>query len=224
MKNTLILKNRTVGLLNKMSVVGEDCIDSTGCETSDTDYNFDILRQHYAGTDFESEANSLCDVVASFNVKNKGVGGLIPIIHGIHEMVRGKELPGLEPYEDFIAKIMEMLEESVISKASPDPLIPELEDTKELPNVKSAQAKLIELEQYLEGVNLNERQKWKDYLAQARQKAAVGDDDFNPTPEFAPDDMEYMRESGRQKTNRDSAKNSILQGLVGGTKDGQSQF
>lgn len=215
MKNTLILKNRMTNLLNKMDGgVGEEYVDAGGDETSETDYNFDILRQHYAGTDFESEANSLCDVVSSFSVKNKGVGGLIPIIHGIHDMVSGKELPGLEPYEDFISKIMEMLEESVINKADVA-LPPELETARELPNVKSAQAKMIELEQYLQGVGLSERQKWKDYLAEARQKAAVGDDDFNPTPEFAPDDMEYMRESSRQKTTRDSAKNSILQGLVG---------
>jgi hypothetical protein len=219
MKNVKLLKGRSEGLLNRVNGVGEESIDSTGEQTSKTDYNFDILRQHYAGTDFEPEANSLCDVLTTFGMKNKGLDSMVPLVVKIKEHIispEGTPTEGFEPYADFIAKLMEMLEESVMTKASPDVMLPVLNEEKELPNVKGAQAKLIELEQYLEGMNLNARQKWKDYLSEARQKAAVGDDQFNPNPELAQDDMEYMRESSRQKQMRDSAKNSILQGLVGG--------
>lgn len=218
MKNVKLLKGKTDSLLNRVS--GEDFVDASGQESSVTDHNFDILRQHYAGTDFETEANSLCDVLSSFGLKNKhDFSGMKPIIIKIKTCINGEDgnpVPGFEPYNHFVDAVISMLEDAEMHKASPDVMMPSMNEHKEeLPNVKSAQAKLIELEQYLNGMNLQTRQKWKDYISEARQKAAVGDDTFNANPELAQDDMEFLRESNRQKQQRESSKNSILQSLVG---------
>lgn len=218
MKNVKLLKSKTHGLLNRVS--GEDFVDASGQENSVTDYNFDILRQHYAGTDFETEANSLCDVISSFGVKNKNNFDVMkPVIVKIKTCINGEDgnpIPGFEPYNHFVDALISMFEDIELNKASPDVMMPSMNEQKEeLPNVKSAQAKLLELEQYLNGMNLQTRQKWMDYMSEARQKAAVGDDTFNANPELAQDDMEFLRESNRQKQQRESAKNSILQSLVG---------
>jgi hypothetical protein len=136
-----------------------------------------------------------------------------------------KIFPGFEPYQDFASRLMDILESVELGKsnitAGMDPLPMQTEqqqtdtDIKELPNIKSAQAKLLELEQYLRGMNLDQRQKWRDYLAGARKSAAVGDDSFNAMPELDYEDMTYLKESERQKMNRDSQKQAMLQQLVG---------
>lgn len=219
MKNPKIIKKMTEDMLDDMNTIGEVSIDTTGCQTSCVDQNFDILKQFYAGTDFESEANSLCDVISSFALKNQGVQAIADIARKIQGLLKdesGDFITGFEPYDDFIVRFISMIDNGIVSKAaSPDVFEPVLEDNKELPNVKRAHAKLIELEQYLEGLSVNKRQKWQDYLNDARQMAAVGSDNFNATPELEQDDMEYINESNRQKQQRSQAKDAILEGFMG---------
>jgi hypothetical protein len=62
---------------------------------------------------------------------------------------------------------------------------------------------------------LDKRQKWQDYLGEARKLAAVGDDSFDALPKQDPEDMAYLKESERQKMTRESQKNSRLMNLVG---------
>ena len=219
----MVLRKRAGELLDH--VTGEENIDATGQEQEHTDYNFDILRQHYAGTDFENEANSLCDVLSTFSLKNKGSNTLIPVVTSIRGILKGPDgniFPGFEPYEDFISKLMDMAESIAKSNVSPgmDPIHTPI-DEQALPNVKDSQAKLLELEQYIASMNLEQRQKWKDYLAEARKRAAVGDDSFNAMPELDYEDMAYLKESERQKTNRDAAKQAMLQQMVGVQNAGQ---
>jgi hypothetical protein len=78
------------------------------------------------------------------------------------------------------------------------------------PNVNNAQAKLLELEQYLQSMGLN-TEKWQAYLAEARRSAAVGDDTFNATPELDRDDMEYLREKQRKERQK-----NVMQSMMGG--------
>lgn len=220
MRSPINIKNRTEIILNEMNgVKDEDFIDSSAQETSFTDYNFDILRQHYAGTDFEAEANSLCDIINEFNNKNGGIHALSPLIVKIKELLLGEDgniTGGFEPYDDFIQNFVAFTGNGMVAKSasSTDQPIPELDDVKELPNMRAAQAKLIELEQYLDSMNLSARGTWQEYLDAARQKAALGDDTFDATPELTNEDMEYLREQERQKQER-TAKTAMLQGMLG---------
>jgi hypothetical protein len=227
MKNPKVLKKRAEEILNHVSS-GEEKMDVTGEESGFTDYDFDILRQHYAGTDFETEANSMCDMLNSYHVRGgdiKSAGPVFIRLAGAIMSDDNKIFPGFEPYQDFASRLMDILENVELGKsnitAGMDSLPMQTDqqqtdtDIKELPNIKSAQAKLLELEQYLRGMNLDQRQKWKDYLAGARKSAAVGDDSFNAMPELDYEDMTYLKESERQKMNRDSQKQAMLQQLVG---------
>jgi hypothetical protein len=220
MRSPINIKNRTENILNEISgIKDEDFIDSGGNETSFTDYNFDILRQHYAGTDFEAEANSLCDIFSEFHTKNGEIQSLVPLIMKIKELLIGEDnniISGFEPYDDFIQSFISFIGNGLVSKSasSTDQPIPPLSDVKDLPNMRSAQAKLIELEQYLDSMNLSKRKTWQEYLDAARQKAAVGDDNFDATPELSERDIEYLREQERQKQKR-TAKTATLEGLIG---------
>jgi hypothetical protein len=72
-----------------------------------------------------------------------------PIIIKIKTCINGEDgnpVPGFEPYNHFIDAVISMLEDAEMHKASPDVMMPSMNEHKEeLPNVKSAQAKLIEL-------------------------------------------------------------------------------
>jgi len=229
MKNIKVLKKHAQEILDHVSPVSDDAaIDATGQESGFIDYNFDILRQYYAGTDFENEANTICDLLTTFTMKNKGSSNLPVVINSIRMGLKredGQLYPEFEPYEDFISRLMSVMEAVAVNKSNitagmdPVPIQTEQqqtnEDMKELPNINEAQAKLMELEQYVRGMNLDQRQKWKDYLAEARKLAAVGDDSFNAMPELDPEDMAYLKESERQKMTRGSQKQAMLQQLVG---------
>jgi hypothetical protein len=228
MKNVKVLRKHAQEILDHVSTNGQ-AQDATGEESGFTDYNFNILRQHYAGTDFETEANSLCDVLDSLHSKTGDIRKVGPVFMKIRMALKGDDgnlFPGFEPYEDFASKLMDMLEETAVVNKSTitpgmDPLPLKTQqhnpsaESHELPNIKSAEAKMLELEQYLQGIGLDKRQKWQDYLAQARQLAAVGDDSFDAKPQLGPEDMVYLREAERQKMTRDSQKNAMLQQLVG---------
>lgn len=230
MKSPSVLKNHAREILDNFSSDGNDEneIDATGQESGFTDYNFDILRQHYAGTDFETEANSLCDIMSSIHAKTGDIGQAGPVFIKIRGALKGDDgniHPGFEPFDDFAGMVEEMLNQvmrkSNISPGMDAPPLqteqppPELQDMEDLPNIEASQAKLMELEQYVKGMNLDQRQKWKDYLAEARKLAAVGDDSFNAMPELDYEDMAYLKESERQKMNRNSVKNAMLQRLIG---------
>lgn len=229
MKNPRVLKKRAVDLLDHMNpeISSEESVDATGDTTSNVDYNFDMLRQHYAGTDFESEANSLCDVMGSIASKSGDIRSAVPVFIKLRMALKGDDgiiSSGFEPFDDFASKVEEMLSMTMgkaedFADGGPsqipqmDVLTQDHEELKDLPNVKDAQAKLIELEQYIKGMNLDKRQKWKDYVTEARQLAAVGNADFNATPELDSEDMMYLQESERQKAKRGTPQ-AILEGLV----------
>jgi hypothetical protein len=229
MKDVKVLRKHAQEILNHVSFEdGAKSIDATGEESGFTDYNFDILRQHYAGTDFETEANSLCDIISSIHSKTGDFKKSGPVFMKIRMALKGDDgnlFPGFEPYEDFASQLMDMMESEAVNKSNISPGMDPLplkteqplpkEEISDLPNVKSAQAKLLELEQYLKGSSLDKRQKWQNYLAEARKLAAVGDDTFNAMPQLDNEDMVYLKESERQKMSRESQKQSLLQGLVG---------
>ena len=66
------------------------------------------------------------------------------------------------------------------------------------PDIQAAQAKLKELESYLNAMGLKSV-KWMSYLDEARKQAAVGDSSFDSVPKLDQDDMQYMRERDRKK-------------------------
>jgi hypothetical protein len=45
-------------------------------------------------------------------------------------------------------------------------------------------------------------EKWQNYLVEARKRAAVGDDQFNATPEMDNEDIEYLRQKQREEQKR----------------------
>ena len=92
----------------------------------------------------------------------------------------------------FISKISKAVLDEIIVKYDMDP---KEDHTK----IDEAQAKLVELENYLENMNLK-RQKWDDYISQARKMAAVGDPTFDSTPPLDQSDVEYLNEKNRKKT------------------------
>jgi hypothetical protein len=207
-------------VLDQLAPQGEDVVDSTGEQVQQTDYNFDILRQHYAGTDFESEANSLCDLISSIHSRTGDAGKAVPVFLKLRMALKGDDgqiHPGFEPFDDFAGMVEQMFQ--TINKAgygqetTQPPQIGEQQDGP--PDVKDAQAKLLELENYLQTSGLIKRQKWVDYLESARKQAAVGDDSFEVTPKAGMDDEQYLQESERQKMLREGQKQAILQGLVG---------
>jgi hypothetical protein len=234
MKDVKVLRKHAQEILDHVSSAnGDEAMDVTGKESGFTDYNFDILRQHYAGTDFETEANSLCDILSSIHSKMGDVRKAGPVFMKLRMALKGDDgnlFPGFEPYEDFVSKLMDMMESVAVNKSNitpgmdPVPMQTEQQQTneemKEMPNIKSAEAKMLELEQYLQGIGLDKRQKWQDYLGQARQLAAVGDDSFDAKPQLGPEDMVYLKESERQKMTRDSQKQAMLQQLVGVNRAG----
>ena len=224
MKNPAVLKKRAMELYEQMNPVGEDFVDSTGETAQRTDYNFDILRHHYAGTDFETEANSLCDVLQSIGMRGGDMNMMGPVVTKIRTTLKGDDgtiLRGLEPYDDFIGQLLDTIQ--ILSKAgnSPEPTQPGISGDDSPPNVKNAQAKLLELENYLQNSGLIKREKWNKYLEQARRAASVGDDSFTATPEMSQDDIAFLKESERQKMLRMGQKQAILQGLVGVNSGGQ---
>jgi hypothetical protein len=225
MKNVKVLLKKANEILEHVS--GNEAVDATGQESGFTDYNFDMLRHHYAGTDFETESNSLCDLLQSIHLKTGDVRRAGPVFIKLRMALKGDDgnlFPGFEPYEDFASRLMDMMEANVVTKSNvtpgmdPQPLLteqPPYEQNPEIPNIKDAEAKLLELEQYLAGTGLDKRQKWQDYLGEARKLAAVGDDSFDALPKQDPEDMAYLKESERQKMTRESQKNSRLMNLVG---------
>jgi len=89
---------------------------------------------------------------------------------------------------------------SKISKAVLNDIMIKFDDPSKKPsNVDEAQSKLIELENYLENMNIK-REKWDNYISQARKMAAVGDTGFDPTPKLDQDDIEYLNEKNRKKS------------------------
>ena len=195
-------------------------VDTTDAEKEVEDTDFSILKEPFRGTDFEDEAGCLCNIVKAFtgrmNDDNNSLYQVIDALQPIMEKMEDiPEAPHM-PYKEFHTNLRNLLDGNFdIQKAfnSEFPIeTPSVPKKEPEANVGNAQAKLLELERYLQSMGLN-NDKWESYKAKARQMAAVGDDTFNAVPELDRDDMEYLREKNRKQMKQQQGQAILGQGL-----------
>jgi hypothetical protein len=199
MKDYSVIKKRICEL---DSAVGESVLDASGPTTEEVDYNFDLLRKKYDGTDFEREAHCMCDLMGMFST---GCKSAFPTVLGkisemLHSDIMGDTDENLAKYVRFVEDAQALLDE-VHSHHSIVKAIPS--------DVDTAQAKLMELENYIKTTGL-QREKWNRYLDNARKMAMVGDSSFDAAPELGQDDMEYIRERDRKQQKKQQLMNSLV--------------
>ena len=180
-----------------------DCQDASGNEQSKVDYNFDILKAPFQGTDFEEDAGMLCGVVKGLHMR-AGPEQLKDIVLLLGNAFNdGRAMtPGMDNYTKFLGGLDGMLNQ--IHKAAstvPSPAFDQNMDTppmdvKPTPQIGNAHAKLMEFEKYKDSIGMD-NEKWERLADEYRRMAAIGNDDFNPTPEMDAEDMNYLREKNR---------------------------
>lgn len=198
------LKTKLGQIMAKMDDCG--CQDATGDEQSKVDYNFDILKEPFIGTDFEEDAGMLCNVAKGFNSRagSDHLKSMVVVLRNAFDDGYGNA-PEVEHYVKFLTGLDGMLNGINKAIAASSPPVPSFDQNMATPNLvqdvpkpnfSNAQAKLLELEKYKESLGID-NEKWNKYLDEARRKAAIGSDDFTPTPELDMEDMNDLREKAR---------------------------